>query len=340
MRAGRPVEDDRIEIKRDWPGPERARQLAGAANALRGEPLIYIVGCDEDGETHPVRDVDPTAWYGAIRAGFDSDAPRLALHVRVVVGDDPGDSVVALLFETDGFPYVIPVANVSDRREVPIRVASGTASANRSQLLRVLGPTLAAPPSYFSDVEVSARLYDMPAFEGPPGSEGRPARSLLTVSVQATVFIEYLGSQSVSVPIRTVRSRIAFPTLPDVWPLAGLYVRQLGDTLSASQSMPAPPTIGVHARNNFIIATGPGEFGYSGSQSREVEPAERHELLSLSAAMEQATELPVELRMQFVGVDRPTYVSAVAHMNPDPIRLGPDAWARRWALRREDGDAW
>lgn len=47
LQAGRTVEDDAgIEFKADWPDPtSKARQLAGAANALRGDALIYVIGC-------------------------------------------------------------------------------------------------------------------------------------------------------------------------------------------------------------------------------------------------------------------------------------------------------
>jgi hypothetical protein len=38
--AGQPIEDDRIELKRDWPDPVKAaRILAGHANASLGERI-------------------------------------------------------------------------------------------------------------------------------------------------------------------------------------------------------------------------------------------------------------------------------------------------------------
>ena len=47
VRSGGQIEDDRIEVKRDWPGISKARQLAGAANRARGDALIYLIGLDE-----------------------------------------------------------------------------------------------------------------------------------------------------------------------------------------------------------------------------------------------------------------------------------------------------
>jgi hypothetical protein len=38
VEQGKPVEDSRVELKREWPDPERAaRRIAGHANAARGE---------------------------------------------------------------------------------------------------------------------------------------------------------------------------------------------------------------------------------------------------------------------------------------------------------------
>lgn len=43
IRSGRRVEDDRIELKRQWPEPKaKARQLAAAANGANGQHLSDI----------------------------------------------------------------------------------------------------------------------------------------------------------------------------------------------------------------------------------------------------------------------------------------------------------
>lgn len=55
----------------------------------------------------------------------------------------------ALLFETDRAPYTVyvpgPDGNPTDRLEVPYRVAAGTRSARREDLLRILVPKAAQP---------------------------------------------------------------------------------------------------------------------------------------------------------------------------------------------------
>jgi len=46
---GRTVEDDRVELKAEWPEDhyKAARHIAGLANASRGEDVLWIVGLDE-----------------------------------------------------------------------------------------------------------------------------------------------------------------------------------------------------------------------------------------------------------------------------------------------------
>ena len=45
-----PVEDSRVELKREWPTSpwSTARRIAGHANAARVEPILWIIGVDEE----------------------------------------------------------------------------------------------------------------------------------------------------------------------------------------------------------------------------------------------------------------------------------------------------
>ena len=49
IKAHQPNEDSRVECKRVWIAEhwEVARQLAGHANAARGEVLLWLIGVDE-----------------------------------------------------------------------------------------------------------------------------------------------------------------------------------------------------------------------------------------------------------------------------------------------------
>jgi hypothetical protein len=103
LRAGRRSEDDRIEFKRTWPGADKARQLAGAANQASGEYVIHVIGIDErDGTVHATTDVDPATWWGQIGSSFDEVAPELVRHLNVQIAER--EHVAALLFRTDRPP--------------------------------------------------------------------------------------------------------------------------------------------------------------------------------------------------------------------------------------------
>jgi hypothetical protein len=153
--AGGRVEDDLIECKADWPDESKVRQLAAHANAARGEPIIWLIGVDE--KNHQVtkpRDIDPADWWAVMSKRFDEVFPEL-LHTTVHV--DEGKTVVALAFTTDQAPYVITTGTQEGRaeREVPIRVATGTRSAHRHDLIRMLARLVTVPQAF--PIKVTAR---------------------------------------------------------------------------------------------------------------------------------------------------------------------------------------
>ena len=144
-RRGLHSEDDRVELKREWPGAKSARQLAGAANSARGAELVYIIGVDEStGEICPPETTDVAAWWAQIESKFDQVAPRLTRHMHIAIDSDA--HVAALEFDTSRSPYVVKVENGgATEREVPLRTATRTRSANRDELLRLLSPELSVP---------------------------------------------------------------------------------------------------------------------------------------------------------------------------------------------------
>ncbi len=108
LEGGR-IEDDLVECKGQWPEPQNrrsARQLAGAANKARGEPILWIIGLDEGAHRlTEVGSVDVADWWPAMSSRFDPPAPELELHIVVPVSE--GKAVTALRFLTDRSPYVI-----------------------------------------------------------------------------------------------------------------------------------------------------------------------------------------------------------------------------------------
>ena len=78
------MEDDGIEFKRELPSDTQraARQIAGMANAARGEQFLWVVGVDE--ATRAIQPVsgDLAAWWDRVSARFDGEAPVLTNDPR------------------------------------------------------------------------------------------------------------------------------------------------------------------------------------------------------------------------------------------------------------------
>lgn len=145
VTARQPVEDDRVELKRDWPDdPGRAaRRIAGHLNAGRGASVLWIVGVDEQSGAVPGADlVDSSSWWTQVSGRFDEIAPE-AVFLNVPTGTA---TVVAILFSTDRPPLVTKnPSGGSVQLEVPWREGTSTRSARRSDLMRILVPATRLP---------------------------------------------------------------------------------------------------------------------------------------------------------------------------------------------------
>jgi hypothetical protein len=135
--AGRPVEDDRVELKTVWPpaGHKTARQIAGHANASGGEPILWIIGLNEGGRAFgDVSDTEPADWWAATGRWFDDVSPEL--HT-LVVAVRPGKHVMALQFSSERAPYLVATKDGGQvQREVPWRTGNSTRTAHRHEILR------------------------------------------------------------------------------------------------------------------------------------------------------------------------------------------------------------
>lgn len=144
VRKKLPIEDSQVELKSEWIEPKKAaRRLAGHANAARGEPILWVIGLDETRGVMGATADDLAKWWPAVKAEFDEMAP--ALTVNLVVPVD-GKAVVALLFETDRFPYVVKnPAGGAIQFEIPWRDGTTTRTAKRSDLVRLVAPLQQMP---------------------------------------------------------------------------------------------------------------------------------------------------------------------------------------------------
>lgn len=305
LQSGRGVEDDAgIEFKGDWPDPlKKARQLAGAANALRGDPLLLVIGVDDKSGviTTPERR-EPHEWYAQVAKKFDQVAPELLGLQTVFVGRGE-QSVQVLVVGTSDFPYVI---NDGNRREVPLRIGSGTESARRNQLVRMFEPSLRMPSMSITECEVRADWSEQVR----QGSDSTPSTTReqlrLTVSLRARVLIEHFGSQPTTLPVRDMMARICGDGL-EVRP--EVYVTHLGDHFPVFFAMgeapppePVPPQYGVYARDQHVIATAPGEFTISTSHIyQDVDDQATAEVYL--RVLSEIDEMRVDLALRVVGVD-------------------------------------
>ncbi|GIH27597.1 hypothetical protein Aph01nite_59070 [Acrocarpospora phusangensis] len=145
---GKSVEDSRVELKADWPEPDKAaRRIAGHCNSRAGETVLWIIGVDEKTGVQGVTAQDMTSWWPKVKTLFDGQAP--AVHDLAI--DINGSEVVALAFDANLAPFVVrnpmygkPGAG-SIEREVPWRDGTSVRSATRADLVKLLLPSELLP---------------------------------------------------------------------------------------------------------------------------------------------------------------------------------------------------
>ena len=141
------IEDSRVELKSKWIDPQKgARRLAGHANAARGEPILWLIGIDEDEGVKGVEKEELSVWMNKVQTAFESTSPSL----QDIAISHNGKTVLALLFETDRAPFVIKVPEFGKMKglpshEVPWREGTETRTARRSDLIKILVPIIHEP---------------------------------------------------------------------------------------------------------------------------------------------------------------------------------------------------
>src|SRR5262245_51170705 len=97
-------EDARVELKSVWLPPEKAaRQLAGHANSLHGESILWVIGLDEKNGVVGADKTEFSTWWSQVQAQFDGVSPSVTpLNVPVKEVE-----VMGLLFDTSRFPFVV-----------------------------------------------------------------------------------------------------------------------------------------------------------------------------------------------------------------------------------------
>ncbi len=146
-------EDDRVEHKQEWPTdyPKIARRVAGLCNAARGEPVLLIIGPDNQTANSSI---DPADWFAKLEKEFDSVPPDHQ-HISFHHNGKPAD---AILFHTDRAPYVVRNPDFgtsgggSIALEVPWRDGTRIRTARREDLIRILVPIAKLPSIHVAEV--------------------------------------------------------------------------------------------------------------------------------------------------------------------------------------------
>jgi len=142
-----PNEDFRVELKTEWIDPVKAaRLIAGQANAAHGEPVLWLIGVNQELGVVGARHNELASWYEKVKAQFDGLAPAM-VDLNIPISEL---TVVALLFETDRAPFVIKNPFYGKRKggvefEVPWRENTSTRTARRAQLIKLLSPLQILP---------------------------------------------------------------------------------------------------------------------------------------------------------------------------------------------------
>ncbi len=193
-----PVEDDRVELKAALIDPGKAaRRLAGHANAARGASLLWLFGVDDAAGAVPgVAASEFAAWWARTSSLFSEVAPEVQL-VNVPYG---AATIVALLVHTDRVPFT--VSNPAHGKpnggpvelEVPWREGTGTRSARRSDLLRLLVPAASAPEIEVLRASLTLSDKRSRSHDGSSHSEEDSLR------LSATFYIEHRSAETLVIP--------------------------------------------------------------------------------------------------------------------------------------------
>jgi hypothetical protein len=144
VKSKKPDEDSRIELKRTWPDKHyrAARRIAGHANLMHGEPILWLIGLDETEGVVGASKEELANWWPQVQSHFDGIGPDLIKDINVDVDEHV---IVALAFSTDRFPYLVKnPSGDAIRAEVPWREGTSIRTAKHGDLLLMLS-TLRRP---------------------------------------------------------------------------------------------------------------------------------------------------------------------------------------------------
>lgn len=308
VTRGDPREDARIELKREWVEPKKAaRKIAGHANAAGGEPILWLIGIDEQSGVLGASDEELATWLPGVQSMFDGIHPT-ATAVNVPIEQR---TVVALLFDTARAPFVIKATGSADR-EVPWRDGTHTRSAYRSDLIRILHPYQRLP-----EVDVIRADAGMNVEHVGPGERDYGSR----IRFRFTVYMTPLSPDPLTIPryrcsarvwlgsVDLALDRVTMRLLPPPEPGSNLE-RSLATFTAPAGDLDLPTSLSVQATQYEAIIRGPGFLVI-------------HGIAYTSTLVHEAVEaLTIELEMRPVLTSAPLLISACLH----PPQAPSDLW--------------
>lgn len=298
LRAGQNVEHDLIECKRSWPQEQKARQLAGSLNRAGGDPVVYIIGIDEKtGAVHDVSGTDILDWWNQIVPQFDHTPPELVRHLNVQVGDD-GEHVVAVTFASDRAPYVVKTGKGNQLFEVPMREGTGTRSARRDELLRILIPTTRLPEV----ISVEGDLYAEYAPKVDKRLLAEPIYSQeesMYAHGSVRLYFAHNGREAATLPTHSMTGTLRIAN--EVFPLTVAPVVPRNDKQHNPTAGPITTTDGI-----TITASGSALLAVS---LKDCPPSMREELRS-------SQQLVLDVELEVLGGIKPIRVNTTLEKNP------------------------
>jgi hypothetical protein len=299
VKAVQPNEDARVELKREWPVPEKvARQIAGHANPARGAPILWLIGVDQKTGVVGADPKELANWFSAVRRQFESVWPSLT-DVNIPVD---GVTVVALLFETDRAPFVVNNPDGGHiQYEVPWREGTSTRTAKRDELLRLLGPVVHLP-----SCEVMKGSLELSRTEDE--SPSSPRR--WTWEIQLWLRLVPVTEERVSIPFHRCMAKVmTVPGYPD-----GLEFPEL--------SLVPQNTTTLASTGHEVLITGPGIVRVYGK------------LAIASGDVTKMTQVDIVATLLPDGTNHPISVTGTWELTPAG-RYCISRWAT-WVDDRED----
>ena len=253
-----PVEDTLIELKSEWPKEtyEAARQLAGHANAARGEPIIWIIGLhDKSRQVTGADDQELSQWYAQMKSHHEAGRAPDMLMQRTVPYQ--GKTLVAMLFDTQSPPYLVKnpefgrTKGVRISLEMPWREATAARSATREDILRLLAPLELLPECQVLDIVAT---------------HGRRHGSNLDFHLEITVYLIPRSERRVVIPVQQCEGELDFGEVT-----VELHVEHMRSATSLHSQEERRRRSLIFEEPNSLVVEGPGVALFYVSAARSID---------------------------------------------------------------------